>query len=449
MTLSMHKRAIHWTLGVAALIGSVTAIGAMSNTASAATTLKISGLIWSDTNANNTREAGELGAAGKRVVVTSADPGRSFWASRTTGTSGWWGVPLPAGCYTIKYDFPGRLGTLKLDSTDPFDLDPGVGSPMPGTAGYVANLADTLTHTARVCVTSANETTYASIPPNEWHRLILRTWHDNDRDGVRESGEPGVTDVSSSPRLWAPHDWDDNPKRYFPTKTPDSTGLTTWWVPAGTCGTIVQQLPATPSYGHTKSNIGSDSTDSDFVNATPGPIFCVGRTDVTLGSGLINLSRQPQPDALKVVGRVWVDNNRNGRQDAGEPNAPDGMRVSNAFSNGDTSCQETGGVVTSSGRYELTIGHTINCRGPLPTRMWDNEGDTTGPATTVGLIWPTQVGWIPTIANVGSDSGDSDGYFNGFESSPPSDCGGGRITCADIPATGSGPITIDFGIVKR
>ena len=443
---AMDRRAIQRTFGAAALIGSLTAIGAVSRDASAATNPKISGLIWSDTNANNTREAGEPGASGKRVVLTSADEGRTFWASRTTGTSGWWGVVVPPGCYNIKYDFPDRLGTLKFDPVDPFDLDPSIGSPRPGAPGYVANTANNVTRSAYVCVNTTNETTYASIPPNEWHRLTLKTWLDKNRDGIRQSTEPGVANIKNTPGRWVLTSWQDNLAYNWATKTTDSSGSTTWWVPAGSCGTIGQGIPTSPVYGHTKSNVGSDATDSDFVNGTPGPIFCVGRTDVTIGSGLIDLSTQPQPDALTVTGRVWVDANRNGRQDTGEQNAPDGMVITNRILDRNTDCPATATAKTAGGRYTLVMSHTINCNAWLDYGIRNDSGDYTRPAGSVLLSKVAGTNWASTLSNVGSDTGDSDGYFHDFQ--PNFGCEWDDITCADIPATGAGPITIDFGIVK-
>ena len=449
MEADMPRRAIRWTFGVAALIGSVTAIGAVSRDASAATNPKISGLIWSDTNANNTRESGEPGASGKRVVLTSADEGRTFWARRTTGTSGWWGVVVPPGCYNIKYDFPDRLGTLKFDSVDPFDLDPAVGTPKPGTAGYVTNVADTFTHTAHVCVSTTNQTTYASIPPTEWHRLTLKTWLDKNRDGIRQSGEPGVANVSNEPARWTMPEWSSGLNPGWASKTTDTSGSTTWWLPAGSCGTIKQSLPSSPAYGHTKSNVGPDATDSDFVNENPGPIFCIGRTDVTLGSGLIDLSTKPQPDALTVTGRVWIDTNRNGRQDAGEPNAPDGMEITTGDGDKYLDCPATASAKTVGGKYTLVMGHLINCSVWLDYGFGNDNGEFTRAANTVQLVQQLDQQmsgrWAATLADVGSNTGDSDGKFFNFL---PLGCGGPDITCANVPNTGTGPVTVDFGIVQ-
>lgn len=441
----MQSRAFLRTVGVAALIGSLAAIGANASNASAATNPKISGKIWADTNANNVLDAGEPGSSGKRVVLTSADPGRSYWASRTTGTSGWWGVVVPPGCYNIKYDFKERLGGLSIDQNDPLndEYHQDWGSPRP-----IENTIDNVTRTREVCVTTANATDYVSVPPAEWHRLNLRTWNDKNRNGQQDAGEPGIANLKNTPTMWSYRGWTDNLSRSFETKVPSSWGYNTWWLPAGTCGYIEQKLPnAAPYYGHTVPNVGSEATDSDVTDLTPGPTFCIGRSDVTIGSGMIDLSTQPQPNPLTVVGRVWVDTNENGRQDPGEPDAHDGMEITTENFDKYDSCPPTATAKTVGGRYKLVMGHTISCNRVYDTTLNPQAADYTIAAPYIYLHYYPNETWGVTLNDVGSDVGDNDGFSNS-QPSPPG-CGWDDIACADIPATGAGPITIDFGIVPR
>lgn len=438
----MHSRAIRRTIGVAALVGSIAALGANASNASAATSVKVTGLIWSDTNANNFRDAGEPGASGKRVVLTSADEGRTFWASRTTGTSGWWGVVVPPGSYNVKYEFSDRLGGLPRDLDDPYGIN-GAFTPFP--AGAIKNMVDNITHSYRTCTETTGSMVYASIPPNEWHRLNLRTWLDKDADGTQDTGEPGVTRIKNTPISWMT-DYVDIPVP-VDTKTPSSWGYNTWWLPAGSCGFIQQRTATTaPFYAHTIADVGSDSTDSDFVNRTPGIGYCIGKTDVTVASGYIDVSTQPSPHPLTIQGRVWIDSNRNGRQDAGEPNAPDGMEVTTGVDGKYIYCPPTATAKTIGGKYRLVIDHTITCG----QHTEDSSGRTvlvedTQPAPRLYLDAGISRQFYATQVDIGSDISDNDGFGEG----PDYGCEYSDIACVDLPPTGGGPLTFDFGIIPR
>lgn len=439
----MHRTAALRTVGVAALIGSIIAIGAGSRAASAATNPKIVGLIWSDTNANNQLDSGEPGSSGKRVVLTSADPGRWFWESRTTGRSGWWGVVVPPGCYNINYDFSERLGGLALDQDDPLndEYHHTYGEVVP-----IENTIDNVTRTRKWCVTTGTSTDYVSVPPTEWHRLNLRTWNDKNRNGQQDAGEPGIKNLKNTPTMWSWSAWDYSPYRRFETKAASSWGYNTWWLPAGTCGYVDQELPRDPPYyGHTLPNVGPDATDSDVTDLTPGPTFCIGRSDVNIDSGMIDLSTQPQPDPLMVVGRVWVDTNKNGRQDPGEPDAHDGMVITTEWLDKYDGCEPTASTTTVGGRYKLQMGHTIPCNRVYDSRLDPQNADFVMTAQNIFLRYVPNEKWTATYQTVGSDVGDSDAEFHRIDST--GGCSWSDITCAPIPPTGAGPITIDFGIV--
>lgn len=112
-------------------------------------------------------------------------------------------------------------------------------------------------------------------------------------------------------------------------------------------------------------------------------------------------------------------------------------------------CPATASAKTVAGKYTLVMGHLINCSVWLDYGFGNDNGEFTRAANTVQLVQQLDQQmsgrWAATLADVGSNTGDSDGKFFNFL---PLGCGGPDITCADVPTTGPGPVTVDFGIVQ-
>jgi hypothetical protein len=223
-------------------------------------------------------------------------------------------------------------------------------------------------------------------------------WHDLNRDGLQDPGEPGLNGVPvtlSGTDAWG------TPIAMATVTGPGPMGQQGYYQFTPLCGGTYTVTAATPTgFQPTDSLVGSDTgVDS---NGSPTTVTLTGLSDQTLDFGFVT-------ECTGTIGDfVWHDLNRNGLQDAGEPGI-DGVDVTlvNPADNsviattvtGPNGFYSFGGLC--AGSYQVVVDET-----DLP---------------------PT---FTPTPTLVGSDTG--------IDSNP-------NPYVVTLPADNTSDLTIDFG----
>ncbi len=373
--------------------------------------VSVGDLVWVDTNRDGLQTAGENGLAGATLTLTGpdgkpvTDVNGAVVAPITTDSTGKYlfeNLPaLPAGQhYTVTVTPPaGYLATL-----------PGVGSDR-------AVDSSTGTATSGDLVTNgASDLTldFGFVKPVV--SVGDYVWADTNRDGLQTTGEPGLPGVTVT--LTGPDGkpvTDVNGVVVAP-KTTDSAGKYLFenlpTLPAGEHYTVTVTPPA--GYVATLPTVGADrAVDSSTGSATSGDLVTNGAKDLTLDFGFVKPS-------VSVGDYVWVDSNKNGLQDAGEPGlagatltltGPDGKPVTDI--NGNPVAPVT---TPASGAY------LFSNLPALPA----------GQHYTVTVTPPA--GYGPTAPNAGTD--------------PALDSSTGSATSGDLVNNGDKDLTLDFGFTK-
>ncbi|GAB3991197.1 hypothetical protein GCM10028807_20780 [Spirosoma daeguense] len=196
-------------------------------------------------------------------------------------------------------------------------------------------------------------------------------WHDLDRDGVQDAGEPGILDVVvvllQNGAIVASTLTDANGFYLFEGLTPGIPYSVSFTTPVGFTATLPHQ-----HYN------GDDELDSDadpITGLTPSVTLAAGEYNLSLDAGFYI----PQ---ASLGNFVWNDLDHNGTQDPGEPGIP-GVVVT-LIQNGVAIASTT---TDASGLYSFT-GLT--------------------PGIPYSLSFTTPLNYSATVPNVGSSDTDSD-----------------------------------------
>lgn len=131
-------------------------------------TASLSGVVWTDTDADGVQDAGETGIPGVTVTAVWAGPTGPVVLTVVTGSDGSWAIThLPPGSYTATVSQP----TVPAGLVPSTPLTVSVSVPADGTA-----------------VVQHGETPSASIGDH--------VWRDTDRDGIADTNEPGLAGVT-------------------------------------------------------------------------------------------------------------------------------------------------------------------------------------------------------------------------------------------------------------
>lgn len=158
-------------------------------------------------------------------------------------------------------------------------------------------------------------------------------WLDENRNGIHDSGEPGMADVNITV-------YDAQGELLGNTQS-EVDGRYAIELPEDGINVIVEfELPE--GYAFTQKYAGTDGSVSSAVDPATGqtdPIFVEGRVD-NIHAGLMLLAvAEPEPLSdeparAAITGRAWLDENANGLQDDGEPGLA-GVQVQLLDTNGD------------------------------------------------------------------------------------------------------------------
>ena len=237
--------------------------------------------LWQDTNGNGVQDGGEPGLAG--VTVELRDGSNALVATTVTDAAGnYTFTDLGPDTYTVSV-VPAGLGAVNIPT---FDRD-GIAS---ANVATVALAADQVVTDADFGYRQANQ---ASIGD--------RVWNDVNGDGIQDVGETGLSGVTVELRdagnvLVATAVTDAN--GYYSFTGLSAGTYTVNVVPAGLGGTNIPTYDrdgvATAGVATVVLAANQNVTDADF-----GYRGCIG----------------------SIGDRVWLDQNQNGQQDAGEVGA--------------------------------------------------------------------------------------------------------------------------------
>jgi len=272
---------------------------------------------WKDLNRNGIQEAGEPGFPGITVNLYAAD-GVTILRTTTTDAYGYYiFTNLDPGSYKVGFVKPASLTISPKDAAaDNIDSDP---DQISGITGFIVlNGGDrNMTVDAGIYLTNA---------PGLFN-IGDRVWNDENRDGVQNAGEEGISGVTvtlfrngadglpgTADDVFMSTMSTDKNGNYLFTDLAASTGSTSYYnvqfsnIPAGYRFTTQKQT----------ANGGNSTNDSDpgVVSGRTGSINLTG-DDLTIDAGLVQGTFAGKGS---IGDRVWYDlpGGTAGVQDAGE-----------------------------------------------------------------------------------------------------------------------------------
>jgi len=258
----------------------------------------IGDLVWGDANANGRQDGGEPGISGVTVELYDAADLTTALLSTTTNASGTYSFAnLDPGNYKVKFILPsGYKSTLKNQGNTTGDSDRDEATGLSGTVVLSSGETD--------------NTIDAGFYLGEIGDLV---WHDRNANGVQDAGEPGISGVTV--KLYDAADL----TTALRTTTTDGSG--TYTFTSLLPGNYVVQFtrPGGYAYFSPTDQGADDAKDSDAVfgvrtdseAAVGGIALNDGGRDYSRDAGLFN--------PASLGDKVFLDVNKNGIQDVGEP----------------------------------------------------------------------------------------------------------------------------------
>lgn len=312
--------------------------------------------VWYDLNSDGDQDTNEnIGVPGVRVELhlsTDADCNATPFAVTVTNALGLYlFAGLPAGTYYVCFDLASlpaghTVTTIDLGGNDTLDSDANT------TTGRTAN-------TPAMAANSANMTFDMGIVSAVNNVLGNFVWFDRDRDGVQDANESGVSGVRVELHLTGTT-CADIPLAVTRTGQTGQYSFTRLANGSYFVCFILSTLPT--GYQVTTQGAGPGSgtaTDSDAnatTGQTPSATLTGGATNNDFDMGI----RRTDAGTVAVGDRAWLDINRDGVQDAGEPGVP--YIQAELYVNGQTCGTNVPTAVTStdSNGYYLFTGLPAN-----------------------------------------------------------------------------------------
>ena len=257
----------------------------------------LGGAVFRDDNANGVRDAGEVGIAGVPVTLTGTDDlGVAVARTSTTAADGSYHFTLlrPAS-YTVSTPAPGYP---YLDGPETVGTVNGVVTGSAAVANVISGIA-----------LPAGGTGAGYLFAQGAYRGALygSVYADDDNDGVRSSGEPGVPDV-----LITLTGTDDRGAAVSATLTTDAGGYYFFRdLLPGTYTLAETQPPLGVDGKETVGYLGGDASVNDVISG-------IVMTPAQYGYNYLFGERHPPATPGSLAGAVYRDDNRSGFREAGE-----------------------------------------------------------------------------------------------------------------------------------
>ncbi|MCP4352605.1 MAG: hypothetical protein GY795_44680, partial [Desulfobacterales bacterium] len=263
------------------------------------TTASLGDYVWYDADQDGIQGAGELGISGVTVKLINPATGQVIQTLTTDGSGYYRFANLLPGEYAVEFELP--TGYIFISQHQ------GADSATDSNADTITGITPALTITAG----ENNLTIDAGMfnPNNPPASLGDYVWHDQNENGVQDTGEPGIADVKVILR-------DAATDKMVASITTDIDGYYEFTGLLPDDYIIEFELP--PGYIFTDQEQGTDNNRDS--NADTG----TGRTEpITLSAGESNLSIDGGMIISTVLANlgdfVWYDTDQDGVQETGEP----------------------------------------------------------------------------------------------------------------------------------
>ncbi|WP_172802261.1 SdrD B-like domain-containing protein [Agrococcus jejuensis] len=356
----------------------------------------IGDFVWLDQDRDGVQDAGEAGVAGVTVTLRNAS-GTAVATTTTDANGAYLFQNLELGTYSVAFS---NLPTAATFTAQAQGGDANLDSDANATTGITGPV--TLTVEAK----DRRDVDAGVLPP--LGSIGDRVWLDKDRDGIQDDGEAGLPGITVTLR-------DANGTAIATTTTGVDGAYSFTGLAMGTYSVAFSGLPTAATF--TTQGVGSNravDSDADQTTGVTGPITLTpgakDRTDVDAGV------RSP----LGSIGdRVWLDTDRDGIQDAGEPGVA-GVTVTLRDANGTAIATTTtgadGAYVFSGlelGTYSvvfsgLPTATSLTTQGVGSDRALDSDANPTTGATAAITLTATakdrsdvDAGVLPPLGSIG------------------------------------------------
>jgi hypothetical protein len=332
--------------------------------------LNLGNFVWDDKNNNGIQDAGEPGINGATVnLYRDADgnnvPDGASIGTTTTSGGGLYGFgSLTPGNYIVGVVIPAGyvVSSTTATSATPNNDNLLDNNGITTVAGEVRS--NNITLVSALEPTNDGDGNLGNLTLDFGLRSIAsvgdKVWRDDNKNGIQDVGEPGVSGITVS--LF------DNTNKLVGSTVTDAYGNYLFSNLSAGDYTVSVTLPTNYTFTSSTGTSETDATNSD-VNATTGTTTTItlspGENQLNVDAGIIFNT----PTAKANIGdRVWLDIDKDGIQDAGEPGVA-GVTV--------TLYDNTGAIVATAitdanGNYLFTdvpagTGYTIGFTAPAGT----------------------------------------------------------------------------------
>ena len=248
------------------------------------TPINIGNFVWDDLDKDGRQDVGEPGVANVTVQLWNTSKTQMIDSTITNGTGNYTLVAPTPGDYRVRVVLPGMLDTFSPknqasgDDTLDSDINPsGVDIGFTDIFTLASNVISITNVDAGIIVFRAPTATRTPTPINIGNLV----WHDLNKDGIQDVGEPGVAGVTV--QLW-------NSSK---TQMIDSTitnGFGNYTLVAPTPGDYRVRVIPFPGSSFSNNDQGVDDTkDSDIINNIISANY--GYTDIfTIANNVISLT---------------------------------------------------------------------------------------------------------------------------------------------------------------
>jgi protocatechuate 3,4-dioxygenase beta subunit len=260
--------------------------------------------VWNDLDKDGIQDAGEPGVKDIVIKLISCSTNTAIKTIATNEHGYYLFTDVLAGSYQIQFEKPaGYMFTLKDQGHDfiDSDADPSTGKTICFTIDPLRCDSNSIRWDAGIY--------FIPPPPPITCSLGDKVWNDLNGNGIQESLEPGMKDITV--KLYAC----SSVTKLGETKT-DSDGI--YKFDNLSAGSYRLEFVLPNGYSFSPANAGNDFIDSDADPIT-GSTTCITLTPPNCDSNITKWDAGIFRLKGSIGDFVWSDKNANGIQDAGEP----------------------------------------------------------------------------------------------------------------------------------